>query len=77
MHKRGVKVFRVHLAITPSEMEKLYRGDAHTVSARATNGANLRFPARSLRGFLDKDGVHGLFEISTDENNRLIEIIRC
>ena len=71
------KVFRVRLAIPLSEIEKLYRGDAQTVSARATTGENLRFPARSLRPFLGKEGIQGLFEIRTDRDNRLIAINRC
>ena len=66
--------FLVPLAISAEEYLRLYQGTAQTVIARDTRGLRLSFPAGALRPFVTRDGVHGLFVIRIDDNNKLIDI---
>ncbi len=68
---------RVVLNIPASEYQKVYRGMAQTVYARAVDGRVIRFPVSILQQFLTPSGIHGQFEIYLDERNRLKNIVRC
>ncbi|MGM0554554.1 MAG: DUF2835 family protein [Pseudomonadota bacterium] len=68
--------YRIHLAIPRSEMEDYYSGRASVVHAVTENGLSVQFPARILRSYLDQRGVHGTFELVTDQDHRLQEFRR-
>ncbi|MEM7256286.1 MAG: DUF2835 domain-containing protein [Pseudomonadota bacterium] len=62
---------RFRLEISASEYETYYRGMAHVVVATTLDGRQIQFPASNLRRFVTHSGVHGLFEISYNTQNRL------
>ena len=68
--------FLVPLDISAEQFERLYRGTASDVLARDVHGVRIRFPAARLRAFVTRDGVQGLFVITVDANNKLIDIRR-
>ncbi|WP_018141214.1 MULTISPECIES: DUF2835 family protein [unclassified Thioalkalivibrio] len=68
--------FRLRLAITHQEMEDYYTGRAAVVFAQAESGESVQFPARLLRNHLDQRGVHGIFELITDDAYKLQEFRR-
>ncbi len=65
---------RFRLAISAEEYLAYYRGSAQVVVARSDDGRVVRFPASAIREFVTRDGIFGLFEITFDENNKLIGI---
>ena len=65
---------RFRLAISAEEYLAYYRGSAQVVVARSDDNKIVRFPASAIREFVTHDGVFGSFEITYDENNKLIGI---
>lgn len=65
---------RFRLAISAEEYLAYYRGSAQVVVVRSDDNKIVRFPASAIRKFVTRDGVSGRFEITFDENNKLIEI---
>jgi len=66
----------VDLMIPAQHFELLYRGRVNSVAALTSDGRRLRFPARILRPFVERDGVRGTFAIRVGEGNRLQTIER-
>ena len=65
---------RFRLAISAEEYLAYYQGSAQVVVARSDNNKTIRFPASAIRKFVTHDGIFGSFEITFDENNKLIAI---
>jgi hypothetical protein len=68
--------YRFKLSITREQYLSYYAGEANWVVARAFEGETLRFPASFLRGFVSEDGVHGIFEMDVDDDDKLISMRR-
>jgi hypothetical protein len=66
---------RFRLAISAEEYLAYYQGSAQYVVARSENNKTIRFPASAIRKFVTHDGIFGNFEITFDENNKLIAIL--
>ena len=62
------------LAISAEEYLAYYRGSAQEVVARSDDNRIVRFPASAIREFVTHDGIYGSFEITFDENNKLIGV---
>ena len=65
---------RFRLAISADEYLAYYQGSAQVVVARSDDNRIIRFPASAIREFVTRDGIYGNFEISFDENNKLIAV---
>ena len=65
---------RFRLAISAEEYLAYYQGSAQEVVARSDDNRIVRFPASAIREFVTHDGIFGSFEITFDENNKLIGI---
>ena len=72
--KRHQSRIRFRLAISAEEYLAYYEGSAQTVVVRSDDNRIVQFPASAIRQFVTRDGVSGSFEITFDENNKLIEI---
>ena len=71
-----MREYRFRLAISAEEYLAYYQGAANQVVTTAANGLRLQFPADSLRSFVTREGVHGVFVLRVDENNKLQAIER-
>jgi len=65
---------RFRLAISAEDYLAYYQGSAQDVVARSEDNKTIRFPASAIRKFVTHDGINGEFEITFDENNKLIAI---
>jgi hypothetical protein len=65
---------RFRLAISAEDYLAYYQGSAKVVVARSDDNKTIRFPASAIRKFVTHDGIFGNFEITFDENNKLIAI---
>jgi hypothetical protein len=65
---------RFRLAIPAEDYLAYYQGSAQFVVARSEDNKTIRFPASAIRQFVTHDGVFGNFEITFDENKKLIAI---
>jgi hypothetical protein len=72
----GPRTYRFNLNINRDEYLSYYAGAAQWVVARAMEGETVRFPASFLRQFVSEDGVHGMFEMVVDEDDRLVSMRR-
>ena len=68
--------FQFSLHISTEDYIAYYEGIARYVLVITFEGLKLKFPASFLRQFLTHDGIHGLFEIEIDHNNKLVDIHR-
>jgi predicted flavoprotein YhiN len=64
----------VPLKISPEEFQRLYEGHVKEVSARSSDGRQVRFPANILRPFVTHFGVSGTFAIHFSEDKRFHSI---
>ncbi len=69
---------RLHVVLNISSHRLLYyyEGEVNAVVATTTDGRTIRFPANILRSVVQKDGVHGTFELVLDENHKFVSINR-
>ena len=67
---------RFRLAISAEDYLAYYQGGATEVVTRSDDNRVIRFPANAIRQFVTHGGISGHFEISFDENNKLIAIQR-
>ena len=65
---------RFRLAISAEEYLNYYQGSAQVVVARSDDNRIIQFPASAIREFVTHEGIHGSFEISFDQNNKLIAV---
>ncbi len=72
--KRRSSSIRFRIAISADEYLAYYQGKAQAVVVRSEDNRTIRFPANAIREFVTRDGVFGRFEITFDENNKLIAI---
>jgi len=66
--------FQFSLSISPDEYAAYYEGTVKYVLVKTHCGRNLQFPASVLRRFIRHNGIHGLFEIEVDKDNKLVNI---
>ena len=65
---------RLQLALSAEKCIAYYQGSAQVVVARSEDNRIVRFPASAIRQFVTRDGVFGRFEITFDDNNKLVAI---
>ncbi len=68
--------YEFHLSIPPGKLLQYYRGETRSVIARASDGRNIQFPANLLVKHVSHDGVVGRFVLTTDANNKAIDLQR-
>lgn len=66
----------IELNISADQLLAYYRGDARAVRARAVNGQTVQFPISVLQKHVMPDGIHGVFRMEVDANNKFIRIER-
>ena len=75
-NKSIAHTMRFHLSLSSEKYMKYYKGQASSIQVHSIDNKTVRFPASAIRQFLMHDGIHGLFEIQFDENNKLLQVIK-
>ncbi len=70
----GRRRIRFRLNIPAQRFLRYYQGTIQWVQVRAFDGTRVRFPASALRRFVTEDGVEGTFEMTIDENDKLVSM---
>jgi Protein of unknown function (DUF2835) len=65
-----MKQFQFRLDLSSDQYLNYYRGVAQQVLARCPDGLTISFPAHLLKAFVLQDGVHGVFRLTCDDQNR-------
>jgi len=63
-----------NLQINQQQFLRYYQGSASSVQVISECGKQLQFPAIRLRPFLSQTGILGRFRLTTDSNNRFIDL---
>jgi uncharacterized protein YqjF (DUF2071 family) len=66
----------IRLSLGRDRVMDHYRGQAFRVHTMSIDGRSVEFPAILLRQFVTEKGVHGVFEISFDADNKLVSMRR-
>ncbi len=69
-------IHRFRLDIDAATWQNWYRGAARRVRVRTEAGLIVEFPAERLLPFVAHDGIHGRFELSSDDDNRFRDLRR-
>lgn len=64
------------LRLSRDQLLRYYGGQGNAVQVRDDSGRLVRFPAASLRPFVDNNGIRGRFRIRFDQDHRLIGLER-
>lgn len=67
---------RFSLNISAEKYLSYYQGAAHFIRVETDDGRSLKFPASELQRFVSRDGVHGRFEITFNEQQKLVSLQR-
>ncbi|HXK56134.1 MAG: DUF2835 domain-containing protein [Gammaproteobacteria bacterium] len=76
MNWRKSSSIKFRVALSADAFLRYYRGSARAVIVRAEDGRRIQLPAANLRPFLLSDGIYGEFELTLDDNNKLLDIRR-
>ncbi|MBI1423744.1 MAG: DUF2835 family protein [Gammaproteobacteria bacterium] len=69
-----MRTVRFRLSINADDYLRYYQGIARNISVIADDGRRIEFPAEHLRAFVMRDGVHGLFELVFDQDNKFVAL---
>jgi hypothetical protein len=70
------RLVRFALNISGDVYLSYYEGAARAVVVKSFDGRSIQFPANILQQFVTRDGIHGVFEMAFDENNKFVAIRR-
>lgn len=63
--------FFFKLALSYERCESLYKPGNNTVIVLADNGKRIQLPAKNLRPFVQRSGLHGRFRLMITANNKI------
>lgn len=67
---------RFRLDLSNAQYMAYYQGLASSIQTLSLDGRRVRFPASILRPHVRHDGVHGLFALRVDADNRVVDLRR-
>ncbi len=67
---------RFRIALSSDEFLLYYNGSASTLIVKAEDGRRVQLPAGRFRQFVTTEGIHGHFEITLDDRNKLVNITK-
>ena len=71
-----MKKMRFSINLSAEQYQSYYRGSAKFIRVQTEDGRTLKFPASELQKFILHDGVQGRFEITFDDNHKLVSLTR-
>ncbi|MCK5819470.1 MAG: DUF2835 family protein [Psychromonas sp.] len=71
-----MKLFYFRLNITYQSFEQTYRVPNTIVRVRDESGQMLQIPALRFTPFFSQLGIRGRFELTLDDNNKLLNLIQ-
>ena len=60
-----------NVSVSAERLLAMYRGQAQHLVVHSHQGLKLQLPLSNFREFVDQDGLHGLYRVTVDENNKL------
>lgn len=77
--KSKSKIAHIHefsVDMSYAQCEELYRQHIQFLIVTNTSGKRIRLPKQNLQQFVSPYGLKGVFELATDQNNRIISLKR-
>ena len=74
MTTKSDRQYYFRLQLTQQRFLQYYQGSASSVQVVSECGKRLHFPAVRLRPFLAHTGISGRFLLTSDDNNRFINL---
>ena len=68
------KHYRFSIQLSQEQFLRYYQGSAGAVQVYSECGQRLRFPASRLRPFLTHTGIQGRFQLTTNADNRFVDL---
>ncbi len=71
-----MKKYYFSMALSYERYLPFYQGLVQTIQVKDSLNRRIDLPAEHFRSFVTRDGIHGKFELSTDDNGKFISLIR-
>ena len=65
-----------NLNLSPDEVLRYYRGEAHIAVATLDDGRTVQFPAKALSRVVTEEGVQGRFQLVFDDHHKFHSLRR-
>lgn len=72
----GYKTYRFSLSVDRDSLLAIYQGAIKKIRVRTDRGMILELDANHLRQFTTNDGVRGIFELTTTQENKFVKITK-
>ena len=72
----GYKHYRFSLSIDRDTLMSVYQGAVKRIRVRTDEGMVVDLDANHLKEFTSDDGIHGIFELLTTQENKFVKIQR-
>ena len=69
-----MKKYQFTLHLGPEEYQQYYSGAVNAIQVTSHCGTTVRFQAKKMREFVLSNGIHGVFEMTLDDNNRFLAV---
>ena len=68
--------FEFTLHLSAEEYLQYYEGLAKSIQVKTLCGKTIQFPADKMREFVLKEGVHGTFIMTLDNENKVLSLLK-
>lgn len=72
----GYKHYRFSLSIDRDTLLSVYQGTFKRIRVRTDGGMVVDLDAGHLKEFTSEDGIHGIFELLTTQENKFVKIVK-
>ena len=62
------------MAVSATEIESIYRGQARYILVESDQGLKLQLPAVNFRSYVTDEGIRGRFNVKIDANNKILSL---
>jgi len=63
-----------YLDLTHDEVLGYYKGHYRSIRTLTVDDVRIEFPVTAIKPFIMENGIHGLFSIEFDSNNKLLAV---
>ena len=71
-----MKTYEFTADFDADQIRLIYSGAARNIMVTTSEGLRIELPAMRFRNFVTKDGLHGSFRLTTDDQNRFVDLER-
>lgn len=72
--QKTMRRYDFSVGISADKLKAYYRGEVQNAVITSHEGLRLQLPIDAFRPYITNNGIHGIFMVYVDDNNKLIQI---